>query len=250
MSPTRVHARRAPALAILAIAGFALLLSACERSTPRTPGEASAPESVAVPSASAPPAAFRRGTLRVAGEALTFTACGGTGESPLVDRTGGELTAAARSLGGGGPLYVEFRGTETQGTTPAEAVTFLRAAPVGEGGGCDRPAGAYVFQAFGNEPFWAAYVWADSLVFLQPDEPSHVAWPVSGVTATGTTGGRRTWMAAATAPGAPALTLEIEPGRCTDGMSGEVTAFRARATFAGRALEGCARAGTAADEAR
>jgi uncharacterized membrane protein len=188
--------------------------------------------------------------VRVAGDSLFFTACGIAGESRLDDRTGGALTSAVRSLtdGGGQAVYVEMNGAAA-GTGAAAAFEFLRAAPVGEGGGCDRPAGTYLYQAFGEEPFWSVRVEEDSIVFEQPDTPSRVAWPAAAVVPGLEPNGARTWTAAAR-DRRPALSLTIERTPCTDGMSGEVTAFRAHATFAGRALEGCARAGTAADEVR
>jgi uncharacterized membrane protein len=120
---------------------------------------------------------------------------------------------------------------------------------VGEGGGCNRPPGDFVYQAFGTEPFWSVRVDVDSVVFTQPDEPNRVAWPAPAVVPAIDPSGARTWLAEGR-HGGPGLTLVIERGSCADGMSGETTALRARATFGGRTLEGCARAGTAADEVR
>ncbi|MEO6463426.1 MAG: hypothetical protein ABIP29_10160, partial [Candidatus Eisenbacteria bacterium] len=114
---------------------------------------------------------------------------------------------------------------------------------------CARAPETSLYQAFGQEPFWSVHVWDDSLVFQHPDEPNRVAWPAKDVVPSRDPGGARTWRVAA-GSGRPALTLTIEHAPCTDGMSGEVTAFRSRATFAGRDLAGCARAGTAADEVR
>ncbi len=247
-----MHAR-APRGALLA----ALLLVAalgCGRGT-TSDGVASGDSTNAggttpLPGAVAADTTFQRGSVRAGGDSLFFTACGGTTEAWLDDRTGGLLTGAARALAadGGQAVYVEMNGgAGATGTITAHE--FLRAAPVGEGGGCNRAPEAYLYQAFGGEPFWSVHVWEDSVVFQQPAEPGRVAWPAPAVVPSRDPGGARTWTAAAQ-DGRQALTLTIEHARCADGMSGEVTAFRARATFAGRALEGCARAGMGADEVR
>src|SRR5262245_17343540 len=143
--------------------------------------------------ATAPDTTFRRGIARVAGTQLFFAACDGPPEAPLADRTGGALTEAVRGLAGDGAqkVYVEFGGRDASGGL--EADVFLRAAPDGEGGGCGRPVGTFLFQAFGNEPFWSATVWEDSLVFAQPGDPSHVLWPSTAVRATRDPAGTRTW---------------------------------------------------------
>lgn len=224
----------------------------CGPGTPRgdhaaggsTGGSATTPGPVAADTA------FQRGSVRVRGDSLFFIACGSTAEAWLDDRTGGALARAVRSLGEGGQaVYLEMNGGAA-GPGAVTAFEFLRAAPVGEGGGCGRAPGTYLYQAFGEEPFWSVHVWDDSLVFQQPDEPARIVWPSRSVTATRHEIGARAWTAPAGTGGQPDLELTIEHVPCSDGMSGEVTAFRARATLAGRALEGCARAGTAADEVR
>lgn len=243
---------RAPRGALFFAIG-ALVLAGCGSGGGGGPQD-SAPGDPAGGDGSAPPAAasdttFLRGSVRVAGDSLYFTACGSAAETWLDDRTGGVLATAARSLGDDGAgVYVEMNGAST-GTGTAAAFEFLRASPIGEGGGCDRPAGAYLYHAFGEEPFWSVRVEEDSLVFEQPDDPARVAWPSSAVVPSRDAAGARTWTAAASA-GRPAIALTVERGRCVDGMSGEVTAFRSRITVGGRAMEGCARAGLAADEVR
>lgn len=192
---------------------------------------------------------FQRGIATLRGDSLSFTGCGNTTSARLEDRTGGALTSAVRTLGGEG-VYVEMNGNEAADAEAAVvALELLRAAPVGEGGGCDRPPGEYVYQAFGNEPFWSVRVDTDSLVFLQPEDPNRVAWPAPAVVPSLDAAGARTWTIEGP-DGTPVLTLVLERATCADGMSGETTTFRARARYAGRDLEGCARAGTAADEVR
>jgi uncharacterized membrane protein len=245
-----MNARAGLALVLLVLIA-SVALAGCRRGT--TPDGTATGDSTTSPGAT-PAAAiidttFQRGSVRVRGDSLFFAACGSTAEARLDDRTGGTLASAVRSLADGGQaVYVEMNGGPAGAGTVA-AVEFLRAAPIGEGGGCGRAPEAYLYQAFGEEPFWSVHVWTDSVVFQQPDEPNRVAWPATAVVPARDAAGARTWTAAAQG-GHPALTLTIERAPCTDGMSGEVTAFRARATFGGRALQGCARAGTAADEVR
>ena len=240
----------------LASAVLLLLLAAgCGGGTSRdtTDGDSTRADGAA-PGADATDTTFQRGSVRAGGDSLFYTACGSEAEAWLDDRTGGELSSAARSLAADGSqaVYVEVMGGPTGAGTIA-AIRFLRAAPMGEGGGCNRPAATYLYQALGEEPFWSVYVWEDSLVFTQPEGgtpgPSHVAWPAPAVVPSRDARGVRTWRAEAKG-GRPELLLTIEPARCVDGMSGEVMTFRAQATFASRVLEGCARVGTAADEAR
>jgi uncharacterized membrane protein len=248
--------RTAPGGALVPAVLVLCALAGCARGTPPDSasgsgsgsGDSARAGQSGAPAAAGDPA-FLRGTVRVAGDSLYFTACGSAAEAWMADRTGGELTAAARSLGeGGAGVYVEVNGGAT-GAGTAAAAEFLRAAPIGEGGGCNRPAGAYLYHAFGEEPFWSVRVEEDSLVFEQPGEPARVAWPAAAVVASRGASGARTWTADA-AGGRPAIALTVERGRCTDGLSGEVTAFRSRVTFDGRAMEGCARAGLASDEVR
>jgi uncharacterized membrane protein len=255
MCPTR-HA--APALAALAAAVAAAAglagLAGCGPGSRTQAGGATdslppvAPVAVTTPTDTT----FQRGLLRVRGDSLFFTGCGNTSESRLDDRTGIALAGAMTNLGAaqGQPIYVELNGgSPAGGGATFIAVEFLRATPVGEGGGCNRPPGDFVYQAFGTEPFWSVRVDVDSVVFTQPDEPNRVAWPAPAVVPAIDPSGARTWLAEGR-HGGPGLTLVIERGSCADGMSGETTALRARATFGGRTLEGCARAGTAADEVR
>lgn len=203
-----------------------------------------------LPGAATADTTFQRGSVRAGGDSLFFTACGTSAEAWLDDRTGGLLSGAVHALAADGrqAVYLEMNGGPS-GAGRVAAIEFLRAAPTGEGGGCNRAAEAYLYQAFGEEPFWSVQVWGDSVVFQQPDEPGRVAWPATAVVPSRDPGGARRWIAAAQ-DGRPALTLVIELARCADGMSGEVTAFSAHATFAGRPLEGCARAGLGADETR
>ena len=227
----------------------AVVFGGCGRGT--SPSDrAAAHDSLPAGAPQAADTTFHRGLARLNSTQLLFTACDGPPEAPLEERSGGAVANAVKSLAGGDgatKVYVEFTGGNAGGTLAA--YELLRAAPVGEGGGCERPVGTYLYQAFGNEPFWSVTVWEDSVVFAQPDDPARVAWPSTQVKATRDPAGTRTWTAQDHG-GLPVLTLTIDRATCTDGMSGEVTTFRARARLSGRELHGCARAGAAADEAR
>ena len=250
----RLRSPPAAGFALAAIAALAVVVSACAPARRDGDGVGAAGDSARSPGAAPGATAdttFRRGVVVARGTARTFTGCGNTVGVRLIDRTGGALDAAVRALGGDGSgVYVEMNGGAPAGdTTTVVALEFLRASPIGEGGGCDRPPGDYVYQAFGNEPFWSVRVDTDSLVFSQPDEPSRVAWAAPAVVPSLDATGARTWTVEGPAGGA-VLVLTIERGTCADGMSGETTTFRARARYGERTLEGCARAGTAADEVR
>ncbi|MEO6462669.1 MAG: hypothetical protein ABIP29_06290, partial [Candidatus Eisenbacteria bacterium] len=126
---------RAPRGALLVTMLVVSSLAGCGRGTPRDDHDAggtTAPDPVAADTA------FQRGSVRVRGDSLFFIACGSTAEARLDDRTGGVLAGAARSLGEGGQnVYVEMNGGASSAGT-VTAFEFLRAAPVGEGGGCAR----------------------------------------------------------------------------------------------------------------
>ena len=90
------------------------------------------------------------------------------------------------------------------------------------------------FQALGTEPFWAVDVMTGKLRYSSPE--------VSGITFASTEmkGGKGTRYSG-TMKG-QAISLLIEPGKCSDGMSDTVYQWKAALTIAGKTEQGCARA--------
>ena len=90
------------------------------------------------------------------------------------------------------------------------------------------------FQALGTEPFWSVEVMTGELRYSSP-EVSGITFAASeakdgkGVRYSGTMDGK-------------ALSLLIEPGKCSDGMSDTVYAWQAALTIVGKTEHGCARA--------
>lgn len=192
-----------------------------------------------------------RGVLVLRGEGGTFTACGDTVASWVIDRTGGDLEASYAGLGPGpyGAAYVEMRADreaapkEGPGAAyrDAVAVTALRrVAHAHEGGGCDEPRNAWEFRARGNEPFWGVVVSNGTILFTQPDEPQQIQFPYAAPQIAART---RTYSTSTSTPAPHRLDLVLEERRCSDSMSGEIFPWVARATLDGQELRGCASEG-------
>ena len=90
------------------------------------------------------------------------------------------------------------------------------------------------FQALGTEPFWAVDVMTGKLRYSSPE--------VSGITFTSTEmkDGKGTRYSGSM--NGKAISLLIEPGKCSDGMSDTVYQWKAALTIAGKTEQGCARA--------
>jgi uncharacterized membrane protein len=146
----------------------------------------------------------------------------------------GEIPSSAR------PVYAELRGTPSSDGRSFAVDALVRLRPGGEGPSCGAPVFDGDFVANGNEPFWGIEIRRDAIVFRSPDVPKGRAYPYSALpTAQGT-------IAYATKLGRPkvsTLAVTIGPGRCIDGMSGEIRSFKAHVELDGRTLDGCAAAG-------
>lgn len=96
------------------------------------------------------------------------------------------------------------------------------------------PAPEQRFQALGTEPFWSLEVLPGQLRYSSPDNIEGTAFA-----ATRATGGEvLTYMG--TLEGKP-VTLLVEPGECSDGMSDTVYRWKATFTWGGQTERGCAR---------
>lgn len=89
-------------------------------------------------------------------------------------------------------------------------------------------------RAFGNEPFWAIDIAPGQLRYSSPELPDGKPFKASstpdgkGVRYSGTLDGK-------------AISLLIEPGTCSDGMSDTVHKWTAALTIDGKTEQGCAR---------
>jgi uncharacterized membrane protein len=90
------------------------------------------------------------------------------------------------------------------------------------------------FQALGTEPFWSIEVMTGKLLYTSPDNQAGVA-----IASRLTSEGKRLRYSG-TMDG-KALSLLIEPGTCSDGMSDTVYAYKATFNWGGRTEQGCAK---------
>lgn len=196
-----------------------------------------------------------RGYLLEAPGGFSFRPCDDRSEVWLVDRTGGDLTAAYRALGSGpdrrvfievsaGVVGAPDSGAGSRYATALSVTQLLRAGHAGQGAGCDEAPATYVYRAAGNEPFWNATVTTDSVIFVEPDPPARIAFRATVPERNGNLVTYRVATAgAAEGPNRHALTLTLTRGRCTDSMSGAFYSLSARVSLDGRAFAGCAREG-------
>lgn len=144
----------------------------------------------------------------------------------------GLLVLAGCGSGGGPDAPIE--------TPTATAATLPAAEPTGAGGTAEAnqpPTAAPVekrFQALGTEPFWSVEVLPGQLRFSSPENIDGTTFAATRIT--DGTGVRY----AGTLDGKP-LSLLIEPGTCSDGMSDTVYVWKAALTIDGRTEQGCAR---------
>lgn len=89
-------------------------------------------------------------------------------------------------------------------------------------------------QALGTEPFWAVDISPGQLRYSTPE--NQTGTPIAS---TATTDGRRV-IHTGQMDGKP-VSLTIEPGTCSDGMSDTVYQWKATLTIDGRTEQGCAR---------
>jgi len=193
-----------------------------------------------------------RGLLVASRGGFVCRPCDDRSEVWLIDRTGGDLTAAYQALGSGpgSRVFVEMTagvvaapdsGAGSRYPMALFVTELRRARPVGEGAGCEEPPAPYRFRATGNEPFWSLTVFSDSIVLEEPEPPSRIAFPSSG-SERGDGAGVR-YRVSTGAPDRHTVTLTLSRRRCTDSMSGAIYSFSARATLDDRVFLGCAREG-------
>jgi uncharacterized membrane protein len=135
---------------------------------------------------------------------------------PPIDATAPDAAATAE---------VEARTSPAAATASASASA---AAPAGVPGFPDS------FRAIGTEPFWSADVAGHSLTYGTPEFPSGMTITVARKMDAGFV------EFSGTLDGKP-LTLRIEKGPCSDGMSDRIYPYRATRTIGPDIVPGCAR---------
>ena len=96
------------------------------------------------------------------------------------------------------------------------------------------PAKEKRYQALGTEPFWSIEVMPGKLRYTTPENLDGTAFP-----ATESAQGNASRYAGLM--DGKAVTLLIEPGQCSDGMSDTVYPYKAVLTIEERSEQGCAR---------
>jgi putative lipoprotein len=191
-----------------------------------------------------------RGQVVIGHEVRALTECGVAHQVWLIDETKGELRHWYDRLSTEPyqPLFVELSGyrEDAPGTGfgadyPAaiRATAILRAER--EGFGCDEDLSVFRFKAQGNEPSWQLVASQSKLQFDSLGGPSlSVPAPTEFVDDAS--------IRLEASTGSDSIFLAIEPGRCTDSMSGSLYAFRARVDINGNSYSGCAIAGNEASD--
>ena len=250
-------------VARLTIGAAAVLLWACGRQEP----QALDPEAQAASAASAPAPAgaspatprseppaesglsIKRGTMMLAQDRITFRPCDEQKELWVVDQTDGVLQQTFASDAAKAPtlLYVEAYGERAPtddeiSEAKAYAGLFLLEQVLYAGlhdqvQGCAALAPTYVVAARGTEPFWAAEVGDEQIVWRQPEDPKEIV-----LKAPQTEDAEGAVRYRANTEGHEVEVL-IEAQSCRDAMSGEFFAYSAKAVLNGREFNGCARVG-------
>jgi uncharacterized membrane protein len=247
----------------LSIGVAALLLAACARQDPQAPADAPArasPPASSEPagertslSATEPPAesglSIKRGVMMLAQDRTTFRPCDEHVELWVLDQTEGVL---ARTFAGEAPnaptmLYVEAYGERAplddaipQASAYGGLFVLEEALYAGlrdQVKGCAAPAPAYIVAARGTEPFWAAEVHEDQIIWRQPQDPKEIL-----LSAPHTQDAEGAVQYRASGAGHEVDVL-IDARPCSDAMSGEFFAYSARALLDGKEFNGCARVG-------
>ena len=191
-----------------------------------------------------------RGQVVIGHEVRALTECGAVQQTWLIDETNGELRRWYDRLSTEPyqPLFVELSGYREDAPAsgfgadyPAaiRATAILRAER--EGFGCDEDLSVFRFKARGNEPFWQLIASKSELRFEAPGRsPLSVSTPVEFVDDAS--------IRFEASRGSDTILVAVEPGHCTDSMSGSLYAFRARVDVNGISYSGCAIAGNEASD--
>ena len=191
-----------------------------------------------------------RGQVVIGHEVRALTECGATIQVWLIDETNGELRHWYDRLSSEPyqPLFFELTGYREDAPDSgfgADYPAAIRATAVlraeREGFGCATDLSAFRFRAQGNEPSWQLIASRSELRFEAPGRPSlSVPAPVEFVDDAS--------IRCEASTGSDTILVAVEPGHCTDSMSGSLYAFRARVTVNGNSYSGCAIAGNEAPD--
>lgn len=195
----------------------------------------------------APAGHVYRGFLVVGPDLMTFMVCE-TFETAWVENESGEdLAEIHRSLGAKeyAPIYTELRGefepappeVVREGFDVRFALTELRRAyPTGEGPDCGENL-AFIFRAFGNEPFWSVKVSGNGIAVTRPGDDEPPWFPhVDPILERGAT-------RYISRKGERSIDVLIKAGRCRDTMSGAYFNLGAEVRLDGKTYTGCAMRG-------
>ncbi|WP_225205493.1 COG3650 family protein [Novosphingobium huizhouense] len=175
------------------------------------------------------PAPSRLALLAPALLAALLAGCSKPPATPPVDATAPDAAASAA---------IEAR---VSAAPPSPAPTAAAAPAAGPAGAADPvPVGGSLdlprkLRAIGTEPFWSADVVGATLTYGTPDFPAGMSITVARRDGPGFA----EWSGAL--DGKP-LTLRVEKGPCSDGMSDRIYQFRATRTIGPETEQGCARA--------
>jgi putative lipoprotein len=189
-----------------------------------------------------------RGFLVVGPDLATFMVCETFETAWVRNGSGEDLLEIHRSLGAKeyAPIYTELRGAYEP--APPEIVRdgfdvvftlteLRRAYPGGEGPDCSENL-AFVFRAFGNEPFWSVKISGTGIAVTRPDDAEPPWFPLvepmlePSATRYISRKGERT------------IDVVVRAGRCRDTMSGAYFNLSAEMQLDGRTYVGCAVRGT------
>jgi uncharacterized membrane protein len=190
------------------------------------------------------------GIVTLNGSNPEFEVCGGGTRRPVTGPAVPDLLALQRGLtpgeDSGVPIFVDLLARIEPPTSGSDAGTDagLRAMEIRraafEGFGCRTVDGDLLARGGGNEPFWSVEVHRDHATFSTPEgdltleagplERANGAWRVTG-----------------TAAGGGTFEFTLDPGGCTDSMSGAWSHARATFTHESGTYTGCGFLGAAGE---
>jgi uncharacterized membrane protein len=187
-----------------------------------------------------------RGLLVLKGDSGSFVGCGSDHGYRLIDRTGGRLRRVYDGLASrlGERVYAEVVGSVDPEVDRSKraggsltVIELRRASPPGEISGCPRTDSRADLLARGNEPFWSVSVYANRIIFREPENLAGIEFPPSVPVAEKD---RRVYRSKREGPAPREIEIVVQETGCTDSMSGEYLHLTAVVTLDDRRLEGCA----------
>jgi uncharacterized membrane protein len=186
-----------------------------------------------------------KGILLYRRDGWSFSGCRTPGvSSRLTDSAGVVLTDVAQGFQPkpGDALFAELRVPPGSAGPDLTVRQVRRLTRVNEGGSCAELPPAFVFRAFGSEPYWSAEVGPERIVYTTPESPSGIAFDE---VAPRWAGAKRVYQGFRRGQGERLIEVRVSREGCRDGVSGAYFAYSAEVRLRSGTRTGCARGGIA-----